>query len=290
MPLLGQSEFLVVADAVLGARKAVRYSATAGRVELALADGSRKRVVGFTAYAAAAAGDEVVIRSNDVMGGFAGLTPGAAYYLSQATAGEIIATKPATGEVQLVGVAKSATELDVEFDFSDPDFSASAPTTIQPDDAAAAGTSASAARLDHKHAIVAAAPVSIGTANAEGTSTSFARADHAHDHGAQTAGTLHAAATTSVAGFMAATDKTKLDGVQYKAGIANSFTGNPKKATITFSAAFADTSYVINIVGVDVRSWTYEGKTAGGFTINSNSNTALLGEVSWECTKVGEVG
>jgi len=54
-------------------------------------------------------------------------------------------------------------------------------STIQPDDAAAIGTSHSLARADHKHAIVAATPVKVAAANAEGISTSFARADHVHE-------------------------------------------------------------------------------------------------------------
>lgn len=55
------------------------------------------------------------------------------------------------------------------------------PTTIQPDDAAFVGIGFAAARDDHRHAIVTAAPVAVGTANSEGVSTSFARADHVHE-------------------------------------------------------------------------------------------------------------
>jgi hypothetical protein len=54
------------------------------------------------------------------------------------------------------------------------------------------------------------APLPIGTA-AAGTSVDGARADHVHAHGDQTGTTLHAAATTSAAGFMSGADKTKLD-------------------------------------------------------------------------------
>lgn len=55
-------------------------------------------------------------------------------------------------------------------------------TTIQPDDAAAAGTAATSARGDHRHAIVAAAAgaSAVGDTAAEGTATSFARSDHRH--------------------------------------------------------------------------------------------------------------
>ena len=57
-------------------------------------------------------------------------------------------------------------------------------------------------------------PVSISdSTNSDGVSTSVARSDHVHSHGTRGGGTLHAAATTSVAGFMSGADKTKLDGV-----------------------------------------------------------------------------
>lgn len=131
-------------------------------------------------------------------------------------------------------------------------------TTIQPDDAASAGSSERWARADHKHAIVADTPVAVGSANSEGTSTSFARADHVHAGGTFL--------TTNVkAGTVA----------------SGSFTGSPRKATVTFGASFSSTSYAITITGIDARTWTYESKTTGGFTISANSASALSGEVSW---------
>lgn len=54
-------------------------------------------------------------------------------------------------------------------------------------------------------------PSTIGTANSQGVLPAFARQDHIHAHGVQTNGTLHAAATGSVNGFMSSVDKTKLD-------------------------------------------------------------------------------
>ena len=65
---------------------------------------------------------------------------------------------------------------DVVLDWSD------TPTTIEPDDAAAAGTSVYAAKGDHTHAIVAAIAGTIqpDDSAAEGSATSFARSDHAH--------------------------------------------------------------------------------------------------------------
>ncbi|MBN2393485.1 MAG: LamG domain-containing protein [Anaerolineae bacterium] len=61
-------------------------------------------------------------------------------------------------------------------------FDATAPTTIQPDDVATVGSATFAARRDHKHAIVTAAPgnQAIGDSATKGTATSFARSDHKH--------------------------------------------------------------------------------------------------------------
>jgi hypothetical protein len=133
-------------------------------------------------------------------------------------------------------------------------------TTIQPDATASAGTQDSYTRGDHRHAIDAAAPVGIGSTNTEGTSTSFARADHIH----------------SILGYV-------------KAGVvaSGSFSGNPKKATVSFTTAFGSTNYAISIVGIDARTWTYESKAVGGFVINANANAALSGEVSWTAILTG---
>ncbi len=67
-----------------------------------------------------------------------------------------------------------------------------------------------------------------------------------------------------------------------------SFAGTPLKTTVTFSSPFEDNNYSINITGEDLRSWTIESKVSGSFIINSNSNTAILGNVFWVATKHGE--
>ena len=78
--------------------------------------------------------------------------------------------------------------------------------------AASAGAAITVARADHKHDVDTATAVELtDSTNAEGSSTSLARADHTHGHGNRGGGTLHAAATPSVAGFMSAADKAKLD-------------------------------------------------------------------------------
>jgi hypothetical protein len=140
--------------------------------------------------------------------------------------------------------------------------------------------------------IVYGSAVTIGTANSAGSSDSISRADHVHDHGSQTTGSHHAVVTTSVNGFMSATDKTKLNALVMKTGRVafGTFAGSPKKATVTFTTPFASTSYNISLTGTDDRTFTYESKLAGSFVINTNSNQALTGEVSWQAILDGEVG
>jgi hypothetical protein len=73
-------------------------------------------------------------------------------------------------------------------------------------------------------ALTSSAPANVGTTAAVGVATTAARADHVHAHAAQTDGTLHAAATPSVAGFQSAADKTKLDGISSGAAALSSTT------------------------------------------------------------------
>jgi hypothetical protein len=75
-----------------------------------------------------------------------------------------------------------------------------------------------------------------------------------------------------------------------KAGIIDpsDFSGTPKKCSVAFTTPFATTDYVISIAGVDSRDFSYESKLTTGFTINTNANTALAAEVSWNATVVGE--
>lgn len=97
--------------------------------------------------------------------------------------------------------------------------------TIQPDATANGGASVQVARVDHRHAIVADSAIEItDSTNSEGVSTSFARADHGHAHGVRGGGTLHAAATPGVGGFMSSEDKAKLNSV-FTAELVPIFTG-----------------------------------------------------------------
>lgn len=111
------------------------------------------------------------------------------------------------------GVATTVARADHKHDVS----TASPGASIDIGDAAAEGVATSLARSDHQHAFPApvAAPPVVSTAGATGVATTPARSDHTHGHGSQPlgAGTDHAVATTLVAGFMSAADKTKLDGL-----------------------------------------------------------------------------
>jgi hypothetical protein len=85
-------------------------------------------------------------------------------------------------------------------------------------------------------------PVTIGTANSEGVASSTVRSDHVHAHGDQTVGTLHAAATTSVNGFMSSADKTKLNTVvQAWIQYSNLSTQTTTATNTTFTALTLDT-------------------------------------------------
>lgn len=109
-----------------------------------------------------------------------------------------------------------------------------------------------------------------------------------------TGGTAHANATTSVAGFMSAADKTKIDGIGgsriIKSGVitAASFTGNPKKATLTFGTAFSSANYSVVVLGGNSRSWSFESKVAASVVINANANAALSQDVLWIAIDHGE--
>lgn len=75
-----------------------------------------------------------------------------------------------------------------------------------------------------------------------------------------------------------------------KAGsiVNTSFTGNPRIAAVNFTTAFPNTNYAVVITGEDARTWTIQGKVAGGFTASANSNTALVGTTYWVATAYGE--
>jgi hypothetical protein len=149
------------------------------------------------------------------------------------------------------------------------------PVAVSVGDSPADGSAASFARSDHQHGITAGTPTGVGTANAVGTASSVARSDHVHDHGAQTSGTLHAAAVAAGAsGFMTGADKTKLDSIT--AGATNtpltaSVPENVTKATaavgVATAAARADHKHDITTASA--------GDTAVGGTSGEGTATSL---------------
>jgi hypothetical protein len=84
--------------------------------------------------------------------------------------------------------------------------------------------------------------------------------------------------------------------LSHKAGsvLEASFSGTPKKATVTLSAAFADTNYAINLTPLTTVSGTHyniavESKTTSSFVINmGTSTTGDLVSVGWSAIHHGE--
>jgi hypothetical protein len=96
--------------------------------------------------------------------------------------------------------------------------------------------------------------LALGTADA-GVSNKVARADHVHAHGNQGGGTQHLEATTILAGFMSATDKSKLDGIEAGAEVnqfAWSFVDVNGAESLQSADAKTDTLYFLeaNVVNV----------------------------------------
>lgn len=126
-------------------------------------------------------------------------------------------------------------------------------------------------------ALSSATPASVGVQTA-GVASTASRSDHIHDHGNQTAGSHHAAATTSVNGFMSATDKTKLDAISSGAVLGGSFafagatipSGGIGALGVTIAgAALGD----FILVGA---SFPMQNCTLSGFVPATNSVTAVF--------------
>jgi hypothetical protein len=77
--------------------------------------------------------------------------------------------------------------------------------------------------------------------------------------------------------------------VKVKSGVVSgsSFTGNPKIYDVVFGSSFSS-DYSVSIMGEDVRVWSYENKTLGGFRINSNADQSLVGDIYWQAILNGE--
>jgi len=106
------SKYDAIAKENIGSHKCV-YISGSREVKLAKADSEDTLpCVGMTEHAADI-DTYVQIYTNDMLDGFSGLIPGASYYLSQTTAGEITIEKPSSGIIVRIGTALTSTGLDI---------------------------------------------------------------------------------------------------------------------------------------------------------------------------------
>jgi hypothetical protein len=87
--------------------------------------------------------------------------------------------------------------------------------------------------------ISSATPQAVGVTGSAGVTGEVSDAGHIHPHGAQTDGTLHAVATTSVAGFMSAVDKIDHD------AITKGFRGLNVQVGTTYTPVLGDAGKLI---------------------------------------------
>ena len=59
------------------------------------------------------------------------------------------------------------------------------------------------------------------------------------------------------------------------------FGGFPLQYNVAFITSFPNNNYAVTVTGFDLRNWTVLNKTLDGFTINPNSNVALVGDTHW---------
>jgi len=126
------------------------------------------------------------------------------------------------------------------------------------------------------------APVTIGTSNQIGLQNALARSDHVHAHGNQPGGSLHAVATTSVAGFMSAADKTALDNLVTTTGNYIIQDGNSFGTTITIGTNDAqslvlETSNTPRVAIAAAGAMSVAAPATGvGLTVNGNASSAAM--------------
>lgn len=115
MPVgLGAETDVIVASEALVAGDFVNlWNSSGAKVRKADASTSGKKADGFVLAAVTSGGNATVYRISQSNTQLAGMTPGATQYLSPTTAGTRTETCPTTAgqTVQILGVAKSATEL-----------------------------------------------------------------------------------------------------------------------------------------------------------------------------------
>lgn len=108
-------------------------------------------------------------------------------------------------------------------------------------------------------------PAALGSAT-PGVSLLFAHGDHAHEHGNLSGGSLHSLATTSVSGFMSATDKTNHDSLFLNFGSLST-----SSSAIADTLALRDSSANIEFKRIDFKDTTSPGTPAGESWVWSES-------------------
>lgn len=102
--------------------------------------------------------------------------------------------------------------------------------------------------------------------------------------------------TSTQSGYLSSTDwntfNNKVSSLKEKANtiLAASFSSNGTSLIypVTFSTPYSNSNYSISIQGQDERTFTYTSKATTGFTIDSNSVTALSGNVDFITMAYGE--
>lgn len=135
------------------------------------------------------------------------------------------------------------------------------PGTIEPDDAAAQGTSTYAARVDHQHAIATAAAVTLAysSTNQEGSGSDFARATHTH----QITNSSNPGAAASI---LATNSSGYLQLVRLGVGTSPNFYLDVRGSTTPQA-----------LIGYDVSNYSIFSVSSGGdLTIQSNPGDLIL--------------
>jgi len=115
-----------------------------------------------------------------------------------------------------------------------------------------------------------ASPENVGTTSA-GSSTYASKQDHVHAHGNQAGGSLHSDASTSVAGFLSASDKTRLDGMATGATNTPLSSSNPSDVGTTSPGSGTSASKYDHVHA--------HGNQAGG-SLHSDATTSVAGFIS----------
>lgn len=99
-------------------------------------------------------------------------------------------------------------------------------------------------------------------------------------------GSITGSFTGSLTGSLDGTASYAIIQKDYKAGSVSAMSwglvGPDFKYNVTFDSPYQNGSYAVSVTATsDARIWTIQNKLNTGFTINSNSNTPLTGDVFW---------